>query len=157
MASFGRDSWWEEFPDRERVRTLSFCYWQTLRLWTSPFMHVGLSFLIHKIREMVPLSRSENMILVFTQLGREMHPDSCLWKSSLQAVLPPEGWQAQGCPLPCSVLWEPPAEPPDGPGPPSPSERGPAHRRGPALWARGHTPPTFSPWELWSSLYAQPP
>lgn len=117
MASFGRNSWWEEVLDREGVRTLSFCYWQTLRLWTSHFMHVGLSFFIHKIRAMVPLSRSEDMILVFTQLGWEMYPDSCLWKSSLQAVLPPEGWQAQGCPLPCSALWEPPAEPLTGQGP----------------------------------------
>lgn len=46
----------------------SFCRWPTLRLWASPCIYVGLSF-THKIREMVQLSDSDKVGLVFTQVG----------------------------------------------------------------------------------------
>lgn len=66
MASFGRGSWWEEALDRQNPEFLLLTNLGTLG---KSLFQVGLSFLIHKIREVMLLSTCENMISVFTPLG----------------------------------------------------------------------------------------
>lgn len=82
---------------RRGVRTQSFCRWPTLRLWASPCVYVGRSF-THKTREMVQLSDSDKVGLVFTRWGekctctptpacRKSPSQGHLWKSPHQAAL----------------------------------------------------------------------